>query len=291
MGPGRRRVLSRRRVAVGARPRRHDRRLGGPRRALPPSAYGRPVVHIPNGVDLRPSRPRRDEITTRWDLGEGAYVLFVGRLVPEKAPDLLLAAFRPLAGAAPAGARRAGPASPTTTSSGCVELAAADPSVVLMPGYVYGETLRELYANAAAFVLPVARWRGSRSPCSRRPSSARRWSRATSRRTSRCSARTRRGAACSRRVTRRPWPVPWPGCWATGRASGPAPWRSVTASSAPTAGRTRPTPPNVSTAGSWTHVGRDLSTADGNRRRVVSIRKCNYSTLRRLGFRRRKGPC
>ncbi len=113
----------------------------------------------------------------------------------------------------------------------------------------------------------------------------------TSRRTSRCSTRTGRGTAWSRAVTRRPWPVPWPGCWATGRASGPVPWRSVTASSAPTAGRTRPTPPNVSTAGSWTHVGRDLSTADGNRRRVVSIRKCNYSTLRRLGFRRRKGPC
>ena len=114
-------------------------------------AYGRPVVHIPNGVDPgQPAAP--DEITTRWDLGEGAYVLFVGRLVPEKAPDQLLAAFRSLD--VPHRLVLAGGTSFTDDYVERLRSAAASDDRVLLPGYVYGEALRELYSNAAAFVLP-----------------------------------------------------------------------------------------------------------------------------------------
>jgi glycosyltransferase involved in cell wall biosynthesis len=55
--------------------------------------YRREASYIPNGVTPRPVRPAR-QIARDWGLRERSYVLFVGRIVPEKAPDLLVRAFR-----------------------------------------------------------------------------------------------------------------------------------------------------------------------------------------------------
>jgi glycosyltransferase involved in cell wall biosynthesis len=114
--------------------------------------YGRRAWYIPNGVVEQPGpHPARD-ITQRWGLAASDYVLFVGRLVPEKAPDLLIRAFRRIVGE-----RRlviAGGSSFTDDYvAGLEREASADPRV-LLAGYVYGDTLAELYANAAVFVLP-----------------------------------------------------------------------------------------------------------------------------------------
>jgi glycosyltransferase involved in cell wall biosynthesis len=79
-------------------------------------------------------------------------VLAVGRLVPEKAPEHLLAAFADV----PGDVRLvlAGGSSHTDEYVADLEAqAAADPRVI-MAGYVYGTVLEELYANAAVFVLP-----------------------------------------------------------------------------------------------------------------------------------------
>ncbi|MGH2731654.1 MAG: glycosyltransferase family 4 protein [Actinomycetota bacterium] len=113
--------------------------------------YGRPALHIPNGVREAVRRPP-GQILRRFGLTPGGYFLFVGRLVPEKAPDLLVRAFRRVPGdhrlVLAGGSGFTGP-----YVSSLERLAAEDPRVVLA-GYVYGPALEELYSNAASFVLP-----------------------------------------------------------------------------------------------------------------------------------------
>ena len=113
-------------------------------------AAGRTVIYIPNGVEPPSCRPP-DIITTRG-LRAGGYLLFVGRLVPEKRPDLLVRAFRRV----PGDTRLVIVGGSSFTDEYCAgleRLAGADDRV-LLTGYVYGDELAELYTNAAAFVLP-----------------------------------------------------------------------------------------------------------------------------------------
>ena len=115
------------------------------------SRYGRPIAYIPNGVTVRQPR-QADEITRRYGLVHGSYLLFVGRLVPEKAPDLLIRAFRHIRD--DLRLVIVGGSSFTDDYADSIRrLAAADPRVILT-GYVHGVPLEELYSNAAAFVLP-----------------------------------------------------------------------------------------------------------------------------------------
>lgn len=113
--------------------------------------FGRETVYVPNGADLRSPSPPGD-VLGRYDLTPGGYLLFVGRLVPEKGVDLLIRAYR-----AVPGDRRlviAGGSSFTDDYVATLHrLARQDPRVVLT-GYMYGDRLAELYSNAAAFVLP-----------------------------------------------------------------------------------------------------------------------------------------
>lgn len=113
--------------------------------------YHRPTIYIPNGVK-EPRRRPPAEITRRFGLHGGDYLLFVGRLVPEKAPDLLLRAFRRMEG--DIRLVLAGGSSFTDDYVRELERLASQDSRVIMPGYVYGEVLEELYTNAAAFILP-----------------------------------------------------------------------------------------------------------------------------------------
>jgi glycosyltransferase involved in cell wall biosynthesis len=115
------------------------------------SKYGRPIACIPNGVTPRPPRPAA-EIMTRFGLVEGSYLLFVGRLVPEKAPDLLIRAFRHVRD--DVRLVIVGGSSFTDRYASALRRLAADDPRVILTGYVYGATLGELYSNAAAFVLP-----------------------------------------------------------------------------------------------------------------------------------------
>ena len=113
--------------------------------------YGRPAHHIANGV-VPPVTRRPRLIAERWGLAGEDYLLFLGRLVPEKAPDLLVRAFRRVETTT-----RLVLAGGSSFTDGYVRhleaLASADPRVI-MAGEVGGELRDELYTNAAAFVLP-----------------------------------------------------------------------------------------------------------------------------------------
>jgi len=115
------------------------------------TSYERKTHYIPNGVEERGDFPPGDTLR-RYGLTPGSYVLFVGRLVPEKAPDMLLRAFHRLPGDT-----KLVIVGGSSFTEGFVktieELASADPRVV-MTGYLHGDPLDELYANAGIFVLP-----------------------------------------------------------------------------------------------------------------------------------------
>lgn len=57
--------------------------------------YGRETVLIPNGIDPAEPRPA-SEITKQFGLGAREYILFLGRLVPEKGIHYLIEAYRNL---------------------------------------------------------------------------------------------------------------------------------------------------------------------------------------------------
>lgn len=113
--------------------------------------YGRGAVLVPNGVDAPEPRPAR-LVSERWGLAEGSYLLYLGRIVPEKRPELLLEAFQGLDTE-----KRLVIAGGASDTSGFYEevraLAARDPRVV-MAGFVEGEALAELFSNAFCYVLP-----------------------------------------------------------------------------------------------------------------------------------------
>jgi glycosyltransferase involved in cell wall biosynthesis len=115
------------------------------------SHYGRLAHYIPNGV-AAPVRRAPRLIRERFGLQGGDYALFLGRLVPEKAPDLLLRAFRSVD--TPSRLVIAGGSSFTDSYVHELEVLAARDPRVLLAGSVHGELLQELYTNAAMFVLP-----------------------------------------------------------------------------------------------------------------------------------------
>lgn len=115
--------------------------------------HDRASTYIPNAA---PSATRRDadRIVSEHGLAAGGYVVWVGRIVPEKAPHALIEAF--------AGVEtdlRLAIVGGSSNSDAYVakveDLAAQDERVHLL-GYAYGDMLHELYSNAALFAFPSA---------------------------------------------------------------------------------------------------------------------------------------
>jgi glycosyltransferase involved in cell wall biosynthesis len=113
--------------------------------------YGLPMYLIPNGVPPPVFPPTVTQLE-RFGLQPGRYVLQVSRLVPEKRQLDLIDAFR--------AARLPPPWTLVLVGGGdsseyCRELGTrAAGGDVRMTGFLSGEPLRELYANAGLFVLP-----------------------------------------------------------------------------------------------------------------------------------------
>jgi len=110
--------------------------------------YGVEVHHIPNGVTLEPSPPPR-EIHALGLRGRD-YFLFMGRISPEKGLDSLIEAYRQVAGRA----KLVIAGGSSYTDSYAQSLRQGSPEGVIFPGWVGGRLRAELYANAAAFILP-----------------------------------------------------------------------------------------------------------------------------------------
>jgi glycosyltransferase involved in cell wall biosynthesis len=112
--------------------------------------YGRYTTYISNGVPAAESVDLR--LLEPFGLRPGGYLAFVGRMVPEKDPALLLRAFRMLDTDL-----RLVMVGDSSHTDGFMtrlrELAAQDPRVQLV-GYQYGASLAALFAGARLFVQP-----------------------------------------------------------------------------------------------------------------------------------------
>lgn len=114
--------------------------------------YGRETVWIPNGVS-RPEIREAREITERFGLKKDQYILFLGRLVPEKGLTYLIDAFERvhtdkqlvIAG---------GSSDSDAFANALRERAQLEDNRILFTGFVQGKLLDELYSNAYVYVLP-----------------------------------------------------------------------------------------------------------------------------------------
>lgn len=115
------------------------------------STYGRETVWIPNGV-TRPKRQEADRIRQQFGLETDGYILFLGRLVPEKGIHYLIDAYQKLH--TEKHLVIAGGASDTDDYVSRLKKMAGENEKILFTGFVQGQALAELYSNAYAYVLP-----------------------------------------------------------------------------------------------------------------------------------------
>lgn len=112
--------------------------------------YGRKTMLIRNAVSVIENRPC-DEITTRFGLKKDEYILYVGRISPEKGPQDLVRAFKN----ANTG-KKLVLAGQFTDNDFCRELKAmiGDRTDIICTGFADGKILDELYSNCCLYVLP-----------------------------------------------------------------------------------------------------------------------------------------
>lgn len=113
--------------------------------------YGRETVMIPNGV-VKPEPKAAREITDKFGLKKDDYILYLGRLVPEKGITYLIEAFRQVR--TDKKLMIAGGASDTDAYAAELKKLAAGDDRILFSGFVQGRLLEELYSNAYLYVLP-----------------------------------------------------------------------------------------------------------------------------------------
>ena len=113
--------------------------------------YGRTTHFIPNGVN-RPEIREADLITEKFGLTKDSYILFLGRLVPEKGARYLVEAFRNVK--TDKKLVIAGGSSDTDSFMKELKDMAKDDNRIVFTGFVQGQMLDELYSNAYIYTLP-----------------------------------------------------------------------------------------------------------------------------------------
>lgn len=113
--------------------------------------YGRATRYIPNGVS-KPVTHEAEEVWKRWGLRKDSYILYLGRIVPEKGIQYLLEAFQ--------GVKTdkklviAGGSSDTAAFMKMLRGLAEKDERILFTDFVEGQVLDELFTNAYLYVLP-----------------------------------------------------------------------------------------------------------------------------------------
>lgn len=113
--------------------------------------YGRETRFIPNGVNW-PQIRVAEQITDQFDLTKDSYILFLGRLVPEKGIRYLVEAFKQVK--TEKKLVIAGGSSDTDSFAKELKDLAKDDDRILFTGFVQGNLLDELYSNAYIYTLP-----------------------------------------------------------------------------------------------------------------------------------------
>ena len=113
--------------------------------------YGRETHFIPNGVN-RPEIKEAKLITEKFGLTKDSYILFLGRLVPEKGIRYLVEAFKNVK--TDKKLVIAGGSSDTDSFMKELKELAKGEDRILFTGFVQGEMLEELYSNAYIYTLP-----------------------------------------------------------------------------------------------------------------------------------------
>lgn len=111
--------------------------------------YGRKTLYIPNGVS-KPQQVNAELIKEKFNLDKDSYILFLGRLVPEKGIMYLIEAFKKV-----------------NTSKKLVIVGGSSDTVeyenelktmadenIIFTGFQQGRMLEEFYSNAYLYVLP-----------------------------------------------------------------------------------------------------------------------------------------
>ena len=113
--------------------------------------YGRKTVFIPNGVN-RPIIREPLLIKEEFGLNKDSYILFLGRLVPEKGISYLIEAFKRID--TDKKLVIAGGSSDTNEFLRELKKLAEDDKRIIFTGFVQGQLLEELYSNAYVYALP-----------------------------------------------------------------------------------------------------------------------------------------
>lgn len=113
--------------------------------------YNRKTVYIPNGVS-KLDKVEPSIITKKHGLTKNSYILFLGRLVPEKGIHYLIEAFNKLN--TDKKLVIAGGASDTDSYFNELKELAKDNKNIIFTGFVQGKEMEELYSNAYIYCLP-----------------------------------------------------------------------------------------------------------------------------------------
>lgn len=114
------------------------------------NVYNRETVYIPNGV-RKPFPMKPEQIKKLWGLEKDSYILFVGRLVPEKGIQYLLKAWKQIK--SDKKLVLAGGESDANEFAKTIKSLADERTI--FTGFVQGQVLAELYSNAYIYCLPT----------------------------------------------------------------------------------------------------------------------------------------